>query len=174
LDDKHQTLVARLRAGNTAAANEFVDIFYEQIYLFMRRMGHSRHVSEDLTQECFLNAWRHLAQLRDDGALKSWLYHIAANVSRHYWRKHKNSELVGFETCQSADTSGSQYEDADELNKLQQAVLALPTKYREAIVLHYMQQLTIAEAAAAAQVRQGTFKSRLSRALKVLREKMKP
>ena len=50
------------------------------------------------------------------------------------------------------------------------AVAKLPVKLRETIVLHYMQQLTIAEAAEIAGIRQGTFKSRLNRALKTLKK----
>jgi RNA polymerase sigma factor (sigma-70 family) len=48
----------------------------------------------------------------------------------------------------------------------------LPRKLREAIVLHYMQHLTISEAAEAAGIREGTFKSRLNRALRALRKQV--
>ncbi|MHC4542383.1 MAG: RNA polymerase sigma factor, partial [Planctomycetota bacterium] len=87
-------LSARLRAGDRAAAVELVDEYYEQIYLFMRRLGHDRHASEDLTQDVFFSAWHHIGQLKDDKALNSWLYRIASNVSRLYWRRHKHKEMA--------------------------------------------------------------------------------
>ena len=62
----------------------------------------------------------------------------------------------------------------ETLSSLHKAMVALPSKLRQTIVLHYMQHLTIAEAAKAAKVGQGTFKSRLNRALNILREKIKP
>ena len=73
LEKRRDSLAARLRAGDSTAATELVDIYYEQIYLFMRRLGHSRQASEDLTQESFLQAWHHIGQLRDGKALNSWL-----------------------------------------------------------------------------------------------------
>jgi RNA polymerase sigma-70 factor (ECF subfamily) len=139
-DQKRQSLVARLRAGDRAAAAELVDEYYEQIYLFMRKLGHDRQVSEDLTQESFFNA------------------------------KHK--EVVGIEIVDVPGSSQSEYDKVrryEQLEQLKTAVARLPVKLRQTIVLHYMQQLTIAKAAEAMGVKEGTFKSRLNRALKALR-----
>ncbi len=172
-DQKRHSLVARLRAGDRAAAAELVDEYYRQIYLFMRRFGHDRQISEDLTQESFFNAWHHIAQLRDGKALDSWLYRIAANVSRLYWRKHKHKEVVGIEIIDVPDSTGDGYDRVgryEQLEELKIAVARLPVKLKETIVLHYMQQLTIAKAAEALGVKEGTFKSRLNRALKALRK----
>jgi RNA polymerase sigma factor (sigma-70 family) len=63
-------------------------------------------------------------------------------------------------------------ERSEEFDRLKNAVERLPRKLRRAVVLHYMQHLTISEAAEAAGVRKGTFKSRLNRALKALREQV--
>ena len=140
----------------------------------MRRLGHDRQISEDLTQESFFNAWHHIAQLRDGKALDSWLYRIAANVSRLYWRKHKHKEVVGIEIIDVPDDrTGDGYDKVgryEQLEELQIAVGRLPVKLRETIILHYMQQLTIAKAAEALGVKEGTFKSRLNRALRALRK----
>jgi len=166
-------LSARLRTGDRAAAAELVDTYYEQIYLFMRRLGHDRHASEDLTQDVFFSAWHHIGQLKDDKALNGWLYRIAANVSRLYWRRHKHNEVVGLEQIDLPAGSEAEPEKAGRREQLEQvrgAVAKLPDKLRETIVLHYLQQLTIAEAAEAAGIRQGTFKSRLNRALRTLQK----
>ena len=137
----------------------------------MRRLGHNRQVSEDLTQESFLNAWHHIGQLRDGKALRGWLYRIAGNVSRLYWRRHRKViSIEEFEVSDSGTTEPDTVGYREQLEQLENAIARLPIKLREAIVLHYLQNLTIAEAAEAADIRQGTFKSRLSRALKVLRE----
>jgi RNA polymerase sigma-70 factor (ECF subfamily) len=175
LREGHESLAGRLRAGDRAAAAELVETYYRQIYLYMRRLGHDRQVSEDLTQDCFLNAWYHIGQLKDGKALNGWLYRIAGNVSRLYWRKHKGRKAVSIELVDAPDDGSQQAESSDryeQLEQLQQAVVALPIKLREVIILHYMQHLTIAEAAEAASVRQGTFKSRLGRALRILRKQL--
>ncbi|OHB73490.1 MAG: hypothetical protein A2Z25_18285 [Planctomycetes bacterium RBG_16_55_9] len=172
-EQSRHSLVARLRAGDRTATAELVDEYYEQMYLFMRRLGHDRQSSEDLTQEVFFNAWHHIGQLRDDKALNGWLYRIAGNVSNLCWRKHKHKEIISMENLGAPDASTGRADDFghyEQLEQLSYAVTRLPARLRQTIVLHYMQQLTIAEAAEAVGVRQGTFKSRLNRALKALRK----
>lgn len=174
-EQRLDSLVRRLRAGDHTAAAELVDIYYKQIYLFMRRLGHDRQVSEDLTQECFLNAWHHIGQLRDGKALNGWLYRIAGNVSKLYWRRHKHKKIDALENIDVSDTTKAGLdivEHNEQLEQLKNAVARLPVKLRQTVVLHYMQQLTIAEAADAAGIRDGTFKSRLNRALTTLRKQV--
>jgi RNA polymerase sigma-70 factor (ECF subfamily) len=177
LDELQDSLAARLRAGDRAAAGEFVDMYNERIYLYMRRLGHNRQVSEDLTQESFLQAWQHISQLRNGKALNSWLYRIASNVSKLHWRRHKGKESasiegIGIDVPENDEAGSNRVEHYEQLGRLKNSVAGLPIKLRQAIVLHYMQQLTIAEAAEAAGVRQGTFKSRLNRALETLRKQI--
>ncbi len=172
---RRDSLAARLRSGDRAAAAELVDEYYQQIYLYMRRLGHDLQVSEDLTQESFFNAWHHIGQLKDGKALNGWIYRIASNVSRLHWRKHKHKEVIGIEGLempQSGEGEHEKMEYNEQLEQLKDAVERLPMKLRETIILHYMQQLTIAEAAEAASLNQGTFKSRLNRALKTLRKEI--
>ncbi len=169
--DRDDSLAVRLKTGNRNAATELVDAYYKQIYVFMRRAGYGRQTSEDLTQDCFLQAWQHIGQLKNDKALNSWLYRIAANVARQYWRKHKNDERCGIEEI-DLQTDEQRADNSEELGRLNRAVAELSRKFREPVILHYMQHLTIAEAAEAAQISKGTFKSRLNRALKTLRKRM--
>mgnify|MGYP001025137063 CR=1 FL=1 len=178
-DDRNQrrdSLAVRLRSGERYAAAELVDEYYQQIYLFMRRLGHDRQVSEDLTQECFFNAWHHIGQLKDGKALNGWIYRIASNVSRLHWRKNKHKEVIGIEGIDmpnSGKDEPEKIEHNEQLANLKILVEQLPQKLRETIILHYIQQLTIAEATEAAGINQGTFKSRLNRALKILRKNIK-
>lgn len=175
LEERQDSLAARLRAGNHAAATELVDIYHEQIYLYMRRLGHSCQVSEDLTQESFIQAWQHIGQLRSAKALNSWLYRIAANVSKRHIRKYRGRKLFSMEAADLPDSTEDEYNKVrhlEQVGRLKIAVERLPVKLRQVIVLHYMQYLTIAEAAEAAEVTEGTFKSRLNRALKVLRNQV--
>jgi RNA polymerase sigma-70 factor (ECF subfamily) len=177
LDELRDSLAARLMAGDRAAADEFVDMYHEQIYLFMRRLGHDRQISEDLTQESFLQAWQHIGQLRNGTALTGWLYRIATNVSKLYWRKHKEKETasiegIGIDVRENNETGYDIVEHHEQLGRLKNAVEQLPLKLKQVVVLHYLQHLTIAEAAEAAGIREGTFKSRLNRALETLRKQV--
>jgi len=168
-------LARRLRQGEQTAAGEFVDRYYERVYLFMRAIGHDRQISEDLTQETFLRAWHHIGQLRDGKALNGWLFRIAGNVSRLQRRRFKGKGTVsidGIEPAAAGADESLKVGQQEQLDQLQQAVARLPWKLRQAVVLHYMEQLTIAEAADAAGIREGTLKSRLNRGLEALRKEV--
>ena len=170
-----ELLAGRLRRGDRTAAEELVNGYYERIYLFMRAVGHDRQISEDLTQETFMRAWYHIGQLRDGKALNGWLFRIASNVSRLYWRRHRGMEALDCDDLERPHGGPNGLDGAsgqEESARLCQAVTRLPQKLRQAIVLHYLEQLTISEAADAAGVRQGTLKSRLNRGLEALRKVM--
>ena len=172
-EKSRDSLARRLRTGDREAATELVDTYYEQVYWFMRRLGHSRQAGEDLTQETFLQAWQHVGQLRTGKALQGWLYRIALNVSKVHWRRHKEAVSVGrVEAPDTTEMDCDKVAHYEELERLQRAVLELSVKLRQAVVLHYLQRLSIAEAAEAAGVSAGTFKSRLHRALAALRKQV--
>ena len=169
------TLAGRLSKGDRTAAEDLVNRYYERIYLFMRAVGHNRQTSEDLTQETFLRAWCHIGQLRNGKALNGWLFSIAGNVSKLHHRRHKDRSAVDLDSVdpQAGGADGSDRAgDREQMGQLHEAVSRLPWKLRQAIVLHYMEQLTISEAAEAAGIRSGTLKSRLNRGLEALREEV--
>ena len=182
VDQDHRTaaeddavLAGRLCKGDRTAAENLVNRYYERIYLFMRAVGHNRQTSEDLTQETFLRAWYHIGQLRDGKALNGWLFRIASNASKLYHRRHQDRATVDLDSIEppAGGTEGSQRAgDREQMHRLHEAVQRLPWKLRQAIVLHYMEQLTISEAADAAGIRPGTLKSRLNRGLEALRNEV--
>ena len=129
-------------------------------------------VLEDLTQETFLRAWYHIGQLRNGKALNGWLFRIAGNVSKLHHRRHKDRSMVDLDSIepQAGGVDGPQRAgDREQMGHLHEAVARLPWKLKQAIVLHYMEQLTISEAAEAVGIRPGTLKSRLNRGLEALR-----
>ena len=175
--ERWNQLAVRLKAGDHNAAAELVDAYYTQICLFFRRLGHNRQTSEDMTQETFFQAWQHISQLRSHVLLRSWLYRIASNVSSLHWRHLRNEKLSGLNTNTELDAAtetafSEQAENAEQLGLINQVITNLPEKLKQAVVLHYMQELTIEEAADALGIWQGTYKSRLNRALKIIKNEL--
>jgi RNA polymerase sigma-70 factor, ECF subfamily len=168
--------VARLRSGDRSAAEQLVEQHYHRIYLYMRQLGHNRQTSEDLTQEAFMKAWYHVGQLKDGNALSAWLFRIAHNVSCQHRRGRGRREAADEERIRvMGDEQGGRgigldrVAHTEQLELLQKEVQCLPLKLRQTIVLHYLQGFPISAAAQVVGVREGTFKSRLNRALEVLR-----
>lgn len=172
-------LADRLQHGDNDAAEELASRYYQKIYLYLRELGHSRETSEDLTQEAFFRAWHHIGQLRNGRALSSWLFRIASNVSCEYWRKQHRRDNANQERLNLAIPNdaqrGSQTDHVghlEEMAGLLDAVGDLSWKLRQAVVLHYLQGFSISAAAEVAGIKEGTFKSRLNRALEALRTKL--
>ncbi|MEI6535919.1 MAG: sigma-70 family RNA polymerase sigma factor, partial [Verrucomicrobiaceae bacterium] len=82
LDD----LVQRAQRGELPAFNAIVLRYQDHVYSLVLRMLTHREAAEDVTQEAFVSAWRHIDTFRG-GSFRSWLFTIAANRARDELRK---------------------------------------------------------------------------------------
>ena len=70
-------LVARARCGDRAAAAELIELFYERIYAFLRRLAASDADAADLTQRTFSRVWQALPGFAGRSSVSSWMHSIA-------------------------------------------------------------------------------------------------
>jgi RNA polymerase sigma-70 factor (ECF subfamily) len=131
--------------------------------------------AEDIVQDALIQAWHHLPNLRNTGALRPWLMRIVVNqcitskrrVNRSIAFSHLTltEQELDLMTQIAADQQGSL-----ELNwDLAQAVATLPIKQRTAIVLHYYYSMTLPEMAHTLATSENTLKKRIQAALNTLR-----
>ena len=127
-----------------------------------------RQLAEDAFQETFLRAWRHLSAFRGESSAKTWLSHIAVNVCRDMlrtpWLRMRRSAR-SVEEMEHLPAP-----DAAPRHELMDAIRALPDKYREVIVLVYVQDIKLREAAAQLRLPVPTVSTRLRRARARLRQ----
>ena len=128
-------------------------------------------LAEDALQETFVKAWRSYGNYRGEASEKTWLMRIAINTCRDYhrtaWLRHVDRGTP-LETLPEAGA-----EDAHPDGEVIRAVTALPRREREAVLLRYYQEMTIAEAAQALRISQSAVKQRLQRANRRLRDRLK-
>ena len=121
-----------------------------------------RQLAEDAFQETFVRAWRHLPGFRGESSVKTWLSHIAVNVCRDMlrtpWLRMRRS-VRSVEEMEHLPAP-----DATPRHELMDAIRALPDKYREVIVLVYVQDMKLREAAAQLRLPVPTVSTRLRRA----------
>ncbi|MEZ0072933.1 RNA polymerase sigma factor [Planotetraspora sp. GP83] len=133
--------------------------------------------AQDVVQEAFVKAFRHLGGFRRDSAFKPWLLRIVANethnLSRSRGRRADLAMRLGLERepYEPEDPEGVAVA-ADGRSRLLEAVRRLPDREREAVVCRYFLQLSEAETAEVLGVRLGTVKSRTFRGLRRLREEV--
>ena len=129
-----------------------------------------RQLAEDAFQTTLVRAWKSLPGFRGESSMKTWLSHIAVNVCRDtlrsgWFRMRKQSESI--------DALLDIAAPADEDSEVTQAVLSLPGKAREVIVLYYYEDMTLREIADALRIPVNTASTRLRRARALLGDMLK-
>ncbi|HWW76604.1 MAG TPA: sigma-70 family RNA polymerase sigma factor [Pyrinomonadaceae bacterium] len=177
-------LLGRMLVGDEDAFTALYRRRQPSVYRFALQMSGSEAVAEDVVQETFMVLMRDASNFDPArGSLAAYLYGIARNhVLRAFDRERA---LVRFddETEEGRDaphenliTRPDPLGDmtrAETVEQLRQAVLALPTHYREVVVLCELHEMSYVEAAEALDCAVGTVRSRLHRARAMLAEKMR-
>ena len=126
--------------------------------------------AEDAVQETFVKAWRALPQFRGACSEKSWLMRIAMNtcrdMTRTAWFRHTDRRVIPEELQLPAPEEASRDDDREELA---QAIMKLPRKYRDALLLYYYQDMNQEEVAQALNTSPSTVSKRLKHARDKLR-----
>jgi len=172
--DEDSALVARVLAGDTAAFSGLVQRWQSPLVNLAWRFCRDRGRAEEMAQEAFLRAFRNLAQWRGDAAFSTWLFALAANVYRTELRRIPATMLSLDEIAEPPDSrvsASAAFDEASRDEALRRAVLALPPKYRDAVLLFYFHEQDVPTAARTLRVPEGTIKARLFRGRELLRSK---
>ena len=166
-------LVRRCQAGDKEAFRTLVEQYSGAIFGTAYLMSRDRGLAEDAVQRALIQMWKHISSLRLRGSFKAWLVRIVVNEVNQQRRK-KLLPTVPIEEAPEVAGDPDETETVavrrEQHQHLRQALEMLPPEQREAIVLRYFSELTVPEIAAVMGKREGTIKSRLSRALDRLGE----
>jgi RNA polymerase sigma-70 factor (ECF subfamily) len=168
-----QADVARVLAGDVSAFEGIVRRWQAPLVNMAWRYSRDRGRAEEMAQEAFLRAWRGLAQWRREGSFSTWLFSLAANVYRSEL-KRLPTETLPLDAAPEPSGPASQHSELTvklSSETVRRAVLALPMRYREPVVLFYFHEMDVAAAAATMGLPEGTLKARLSRARALLRQR---
>lgn len=180
LEHTDQELLARLRNGDEQS---FITLYTRRqgaIYRFSLHMSGSASVAEDVTQEVFL------ALLRNDlgfdperGTLAGYLFGIARKLVLRYMERTRPDVALDLEIEESASPELSVIDDPlanltyrESIDALRRAIITLPRRYREVVVLCDLEEVDYADAAVALGCPIGTVRSRLHRARALLLDKL--
>lgn len=165
--------VARVLGGDVAAFEGIVRRWQGPLLNMAFRYCRDRGRAEELAQEAFVRAWRGLAQWRRESSFSTWLFAVAANVFRNDLQRFPTINLPIEEIDEPAHPAGQlrQLEQKSEDELVRRAVLALPKRYREPVLLFYFHGKDVAAAAQTMRLPEGTVKARLARARELLRRR---
>jgi RNA polymerase sigma-70 factor (ECF subfamily) len=176
-------LLRRMQGGDEGAFLQLYRRRQGAVYRFAMQMSGSPQLAEDVTQDVFLALMREPGRFDPQrGSLVGYLYGIARNRVLHYLESlHLPSAAwEGSDERTSPEPLAQRPDPLDDLTRredigrLRQAVLALPARYREVVVLCDLHELDYAQAAASLGCAVGTVRSRLHRARSLLLQKLRP
>ena len=171
-------LMRRTATGDRQAFATLYHRHHAMVYRFARLMTGSSSAAEDIVQEVFLVVMRDAGRYDPArAALPTYLYGVARHQTRR--RLARDRQFVAFDgdapcTRQITvdDDPTATLERREALQRLRRAIVSLPRKYREVIVLCDLQDVSYNDAAAALRCAVGTIRSRLHRARHLLAQKM--
>jgi RNA polymerase sigma-70 factor, ECF subfamily len=166
--------VAKVLAGDLSAYVGIVRRWQGPLVNLAYRFCRDRGRAEEMAQEAFLRAYRSLGKWRKEAAFSTWLFAVASNRYRSELRRIPAGTVALDDVKEPGDgrpPDGS-LEDEDRNNRIRRAVLTLPAKYREPLILFYFHDMDLSAAAKSLNLPEGTVKARLFRGREILRSKL--
>ncbi|SRR6266581_6809762 len=171
-------------SGDEAAFRRLVDKYAGSIFNLAYRMTGNAADAEDLAQDAFLQAFARLRDFRLGSRFHPWIYTIALNLCRSHLRRRAVARWLPL-SRERAEDGPAEPEIAERSPdpeqallareaeaRLQEAVAALPAKYREVFVLRQSQDLSYEDIAGLLGLPLGTVEVRLFRARRLLLESL--
>jgi len=183
LDEKQ--LIEQSKQGDEAAFAELVRRYRRKIFFLCKQLIGDQELAEDITQETFIQAYRHLNNFKMQSKFYTWIYRIAVNLCINLIRKKQTQKT----TALLSDLSYTTEKSHDFLTKMQQKVESVETKelhdaiekglgflspeHKEVLVLYDIEGLSHKEIAKKLNTNEGTVRSRLHYARKQMQKFLK-
>ena len=170
--------ILRCQNGDRDAFRHLVDRYRDVLFGTAVLMTGNRAVAEEQVQEALLSAWRGIGKFHPGRPFKPWVLRILVNAVLSHQRRRTVPQV-------NLDGNGPEFPDASGLDpaetldalenrlELRRAIANLSPDHRQVVALRYFAGLTVPEVARALGTREGTVKSRLHRALALLRQQLK-
>ena len=172
-NDKDLADVQHVLGGDTSAFENIVQRWQSALVNLAFRFCRDPQLAEEMAQDAFLQIYRQLPSFRGEAAFSTWIFAVALNLYRSSLRRKKLPiEPIGT----LAELAGGQLphlaiEQREREDLIRRAVMALPPRYRDAVIVFYFREMNLTETAAILGVPQGTAKAWLHRGRELLRRK---
>lgn len=170
MDDRR--VIEQIRDGDTKVFETLVERYQGPLFGYLGRMGLAPDRVEDLVQESFLRAFRHLHRFDPDrAAFSTWLFTIAKRLALN-GLAHQSRQGTDVDVSQLADPSPGVLDRCDDpriKERIHAAMRQIPIKLRSPIALAYLKDMSLADIALVEGCALGTVKSRIHRGKQRLR-----
>ncbi len=176
-DPKDRELLARLRGGDHAAFDAIFRQWYEPVVRSANRVLRDQGVAEELSQDVFLELWRRREALAPDSSVAGYLMQAVRNRALNHLRHlavQKKSAVYVEALSEPAEHADAHVHTSDLQVALTEAIAGLPPRTREVFVMSRERGLRYSEIAEQLGVSVKAVEANMSRALRMLRERLAP
>ena len=175
-NDDEQRAIATCLAGDREAFAILVERHREAVFRLAFRMCGDGATAEDLAQEAFVKAYTRLDRFNPAaGTFRNWLLGICANLARTHFRWRRRTRALAERAAEHERMriEETQAREAEEPERIRRALETLPPGLRVAVVLKYMENLSVQEIAETLGIGASAVKMRLARGREQLLELLK-
>lgn len=158
-----EALLAAHVAGDPTAFEELVRRYSERLWAFATRILRDSHDASDVVQEAFISAYRNASRWRGEATVTTWLHRIVHHASLDRLRRRRSRPAEPLTEALDLPLHRDPILDRERVLAVEEALGRLPLPQRAAVVLLDMEGMTVAEAAAVLEIKEGTVKSRAAR-----------
>ena len=166
-------LLARIARHERPALSEFYDRFHLRLFGYLFRITGNHFVAEDVLQEVMLVVWQKANSYKGDGKPSTWVFGIAHNLALAALRRDRTSDWLNWDDTDQTESNDDLLEESVIRQATAEAVIKAMSKlspeHRAVLELVFYQDFSSKEIATIIQVPEGTVKSRLSYARKLLK-----
>ena len=171
LKNIHEDLIARCRTGDQQAHFQVYKLYSKAMYNTAWRIVGDEAEAQDVLQEAFTSAFRHLDYYRGDASFGSWLKRIVINKALNAIQKRKFERMPEDENWDVAeDDAPGDYTDSLTVERVKNGIGELPDGYRMVLSLYLMEGYDHQEIGEILNISESTSKSQLNRAKARLRD----
>ncbi len=167
-------LVAAATAGELEAFGELVRRHQDFVYGSVLRVVKNPTLAEDISQDCFLRAYRALPNFRGDSQVRSWLYRIAHNLAINaVTRRREYPTEIMPEILATADAGPERSAEMTDLGRaMGQAIESLSDDLKQPLVLRELQHMSYEAIADELDLPLNTVRTRIFRARRALQSQL--
>lgn len=185
MDAVVKRIITQVKSGDQQAFAELVELYKDKVYQISYRMVGNSHEAQDIAQEAFLRAYTNIHSYDTNRKFSTWLFRIVTNLSIDRLRKKKpdyylDAQIEGTDGLTAYSQIAADQELPEEQvvtfemqEWIQQEILQLPPKYRSAIILKYIEDLSLKEISEILDLPVATVKTRIHRGREALRKKLR-
>jgi RNA polymerase sigma factor (sigma-70 family) len=179
---EEQVLIQKILDGDLNAFQELIKLYQKLVLHIVSRFVTNTQDQEELCHEVFIKVHRNLAHFQAKAKLSTWIGKIAYNLCINYMRKAKiplyqdlESSDQGVEFMQISDGAHTPEEISEQKDlsfRIKQLIDDLPAQYKVLLTMYHMDELSYKEISEITDLPEGTVKSYIFRARKLLKDKI--